>query len=180
MTKTEIDNYFTENYKLLKSVAKGITYKSFTTCDPDTLITQSYLHVLKERKEIDSTDKLQRYAIAKIKQEANFSQSESNRTFRVNACENENTNISEPDTIIDKIEQEMELINMKATLALYEIRQTDCIKRIVLEAYTKKGCNTVRKLATYFNISPASSNKIIKEIFEELRILRKFENYEKI
>lgn len=176
MTKQEIDIYFTNNMNLLTTIAKGIGFKTFTNYDPNTLITEAYLHVIKHKRNIDTIDKLQRYAIAKIKQEATFYNSETNRRFRIKETEPEHIQITYEDAIDYQVTKEQLLTELECILALYKYRQKDAIKRIILEAYTQKGCNSVRKLSNYFNISPASSNKMIKEILLELKELRNFEN----
>jgi hypothetical protein len=175
LSKSEIDTYFTNNTSFLTTIAKGIGFKSFVNYDPTTLITEAYFHVLKNKRSIDTIDKLQRYAIAKIKQEATFYNSETNRKFRIKETENEYIQLEDEDTVSEQITKEQLLTELECILALYKYRKKDSIKRIILEAYTKKGCSSVRKLSNHFNISPASSNKLIKEILEELKELRTFE-----
>ena len=66
MQKTQIDNYVNENYQLLLKVSSDFVRRKKRNFDPEIVISEAYIHVLKCKDKIETVGQLQSYFFSKI------------------------------------------------------------------------------------------------------------------
>lgn len=165
MLKSEIDSYTQSNITLLRKVANDFVCRRKKNYDPDILVSEAYIHVLKCKDEIESIGQLQAYYISKISMECNMQKSTVNyqmqdRFSPLNGIEKEDTSNIDPKLLIEE---------RFKILESYEKNLKDPIKRIIFEAYFHKKHSTVRSFARYFNLSNATANGLINDLKTEIR-----------
>lgn len=158
MTKSQIDNYISNNYPLLLKIAKGLHYKNQRNYDPKILITEAYLHVLNIQDRLTSDQDIQRFMIAKINMESRFDKSTTNLMY------------SERNTDIDSVQiiHTTSEYNLNA-IDIYLQQEKDTVLKVVAEAYITKKHNTVRKLKDYFGISDRAASMYINLIKDKIK-----------
>lgn len=158
MTKSQIDLYISNNYKLFLKAAKGLTYKNQRNYDPKILITEAYLHILNMSDRIKDESDVQRFMFAKIHMESRFNKSTTNLFY------------SERNLNIDDIQINHQSTNYELNeIDVYLIQEKDTVLKVVADAYIIKQNNTVRKLKDYFGISDRAASMYIKLIKEKIR-----------
>jgi hypothetical protein len=165
MLKSQIDEYTTANMPLLRKVATDFVARRKKNYDPDILVSEAYLHVIKCMDEIESIGQLQSFYISKISMECTMQKSATNyllqdRCAPLIGIEREHT---------DNIDEKLLIEERFKILEQYEKNLKDPIKKIIFEAYYHKGYKTVRSFARYFNFSNATANAIINEMKLEIR-----------
>jgi len=163
MTKRELDSYISINYEFLNNIAKGLSYKNQRDYDPSILIHEAYEHCLKIIEQITTQDQLQRYLIAKINLESRFTNSKINIEQRVK--DSEQIQEVEYECHLEVKQQQEEKYNRIET---YYNNEKDSVSKYFFEAYYKKGHNSIRKLATYFSISPGTADKELTKIKQRI------------
>lgn len=163
MTKSEIDLYISNNYKLLLKAAKGLTFKNQRNYDPKILITEAYLHVLNNIERLKEESDIQRFMFAKIHMESKFDKSGTNLFYS-------DRHLNLDDLQINQSISEYELNQID----LYLQNEKDTVLKVVADAYIVKQHNTVQKLQDYFGISNRTAIMYINQIKNKIR------SYEKV
>jgi hypothetical protein len=169
MTKQEIDIFLTDNYKFLQTIAKGMAYKRRLKYDAAILITEAYEHCLKNAEKIQDENQLQRWFIAKMSFECNFSKSKTSTENTLQSMEFV-SDCYDSDTELEyKLNSDLREIQAKGLIVSYHYKEKDPVKRIFFEAYFIKGHNTVRSIAKHFNLSNAIAHQYIKQMQLDVR-----------
>jgi hypothetical protein len=169
MTKSDIDTFITENYKFLHTIAKGMSYKRRRKYDAAILITEAYEHCLKHADKIQDENQLQRWLIAKMSFECNFSKSKTSTDNILQSMEFVGDCYDNDNDLDYKLNSDLREMNAKGLIISYHIKQKDPVKRIFFEAYYIKGHSTVRSIAKHFNLSNAIAHQYIKQMQLDVR-----------
>lgn len=169
MTKSEIDIFLTENYKFLHTIAKGMAYKRRRKYDAAILITEAYEHCLKNADKIQDENQLQRWFIAKMSFECNFSKSKTSTENILQSMEFVCDCMDSETDLEYKLNSDLREMNAKGLIVSYNYKEKDPVKRIFFEAYFIKGHNTVRSIAKHFNLSNAIAHQYIKQMQLDVR-----------
>jgi hypothetical protein len=169
MTKREIDIFINENYNFLQTIAKGMAYKRRRKYDPSILITEAYEHCLKNADKIQDTNQLQRWLIAKMSFECNFSKSKTSTQNILHSMDYVGDCYDSEVDLEYKLNSDLREIQAKGLIVSYHMREKDPVKRIFFEAYFMKGYNTVRSIAQYFKLSNAIAHQYIKQMQLDVR-----------
>lgn len=167
MTKSQLDNFITENYGKLRTIAAGLVARYNKNLDASILISEAYEHCYKIINTIEDENTLQRYLIAKISMEVRYTNSRTNLRERI-------LDSSEPTS--DKEEEENDLPLLYERIETY-YNTGDTIDVIFFQAYFDKGHNSIRKLHRYFGISQPIIMKMLNRIKHEIT---KIQIHEKI
>jgi hypothetical protein len=176
MTKTDVDSYFSDNYDYLYNIARGLAYRHGRKYDPCILLTEGYEHALKNLKQIQSIDQLQRYIIAKVCLEVSYSNSKTSRENCLQSLEVLTDERPDETDIEGKLNADLREMNARGLIVAYHLREKDPVKRIFFEAYFIKGYSTVRSIAEYFKLSRASAHQLIKEMQSDVRAFAYYNN----
>lgn len=176
MTKTDVDSYFSDNYDYLYNIARGLVYRHGRKYDPCILLTEGYEHALKNLKQIQSFDQLQRYIIAKVCLEVSYSNSKTSRENCFHSLELITDERPDETDIEWKLNADLREMNARGLIVAYHLREKDPVKRIFFEAYFIKGYSTVRSIAEYFKLSRASAHQLIKEMQKDVRAFAYYNN----
>jgi hypothetical protein len=164
----QINDYFNTNHDKIKSLAKFfLSKRKVKFIEVDALISHAYLNIIDKLDSIEVKD-IEPYTI-------NFIKCHCIWTNKVTTEER----IKEYSTLdgIEIIEDEPNDNESKynAIEQVYQ-NETDPVKKIIYEVFFTKKINTVRSMATHFNISQPSAHQLIKQL--KLDIHEKF-NIEK-
>ena len=169
MQKLQIDKYVEENYKLLQKVATDFLRRKKRNYDPEIVISEAYIHVIKLKDRIDSIGQLQSYFISKINLEISKQNTTTNFMFKDRHFELIGIERQQEDEILLQVENEIKINHQKAVIESYYLNEKDSIKRIIFEAYFYKKYRTVRAFASYFNLSKQTANDLINELKNNIK-----------
>jgi len=172
--KAILDKYITENYAEVRTYTNYflVRFKSFI--DADTVINNSYIHVVNINDPLPTIEKVKSYLFNTIKYQVIWTSSLSNRHDRINSM----PFIVDKDTAEDTTDLDSKILAdktynlQKAVIEIYRQRIKDSIQKTIFEAYIDKGYNTARSMAKYFDITTTSAHYIIKDLKHELNELQ--------
>ena len=167
--KEALDRYITSNYAEVRAYTAYFLYKMGSYIDADTVINNSYIHVIN----IDGDpEKVKGYLLNTIKYQVLWSTSKSHRDDRITAIEHPNTEPIDDDDLVHKLREDKAYSFNKGLIEIYRKEIKDKIQLIVFEAYIDKGYTTSRAMATYFNITNTSAYYLIKELKQNINKLQ--------
>jgi hypothetical protein len=169
MQKSQIDNYVNENYQLLLKVSSDFVRRKKRNFDPEIVISEAYIHVLKCKDKIETIGQLQSYFFSKINLEICKQNSVTNYQFKERHSELIGIERQEENNILLEIEHDIKRNSQKAQIEAYRLNLKCSIKKIIFEAYFVKRYRTVRDFAKYFNLSKQTANDLINEMKNEIR-----------
>jgi hypothetical protein len=172
--KKALDSYISSNYAEVRAYTAYFLSKMRSYIDADTVINNSYLHVIT----IDGDpDKVKGYLLNTIKYQILWSTSKSHKDDKITAIEHQNTEPVDDDDLMYKLKQDKIYSFNKGLIEIYRKEIKDKIQLIVFEAYIDKGYITSRALATYFGITHTSAYYLIKELKQNINKLQyRYEN----
>ena len=167
--KKALDKYISSNYAEVRAYTAYFLSKMGSYIDADTVINNSYLHVVN----IDGDpDKVKGYLLNTIKYQILWSTSKSHRDDKITAIEHPNTEPIDDDDLVHKLREDKAYSFNKGLLEIYRNEITDKIQLIVFEAYVDKGYITSRAMAIYFGITHTSAYYLIKELKQNINKLQ--------
>jgi len=167
--KKALDSYISSNYAEVRAYTAYFLSKMGSYIDADTVINNSYLHVVT----IDGDpDKVKAYLLNTIKYQVLWSTSKSNRDDKITAIEHPNTEPVDDDDLMHKLREDKRYSFQKGLIEIYRKQITDKVELIVFEAYIDKGYITSRALATYFGITHTPAYYLIKELKQNINKLQ--------
>ena len=167
--KEALDRYITSNYAEVRAYTAYFLSKMGSYIDADTVINNSYLHVVN----IDGDpEKVKGYLLNTIKYQVLWSTSKSHRDDRITAIEHPNNEPIDDDDLVHKLREDKAYSFNKGLIEIYRKEIKDKIQLIVFEAYIDKGYTTSRAMATYFNITHTSAYYLIKELKQNINKLQ--------
>lgn len=167
--KKALDKYISAHYSEVRAYTTYFLKKMGSYIDADTVINNSYLHVVN----IDGDpDKVKGYLLNTIKYQILWSTSKSHRDDKITAIEHPNTEPIDDDDLLDKLREDKAYSFNKALIEIYRNQITDKIQLIVFEAYIDKGYITSRAMAVYFGITHTSAYYLIKELKQNINKLQ--------
>jgi hypothetical protein len=154
---SNLDEYFTNNYNLLVSIARGIIYRCGRKYEPETVVSNAYVFMRESYTHLESHLDMQKMAIHFIKTTIERNGSQMNYQHR-KAVE-----LVFTDTYHDvpQDEDDRELYN---AIDDYMANEQNLINRIVAEVYIDKGIRTVRDFAAHFKISTKAAREYIDNL----------------
>ena len=167
--KRALDRYISSNYAEVRAYTAYFLSKMGSYIDADTVINNSYLHVVN----IDGDpDKVKAYLLNTIKYQILWSTSKSHRDDKITAIEHPNTEPIDDDDLVHKLREDRAYSFNKGLIEIYRKEITDKIQLIVFEAYIDKGYITSRAMAIYFGITHTSAYYLIKELKQNINKLQ--------
>ena len=167
--KKALDSYISSNYAEVRAYTAYFLSKMGSYIDADTVINNSYLHVVT----IDGDpDKVKAYLLNTIKYQVLWSTSKSNRDDKITAIEHPLTEPVDDDDLMHKLREDKRYSFQKGLIEIYRKQITDKVELIVFEAYIDKGYITSRALATYFGITHTPAYYLIKELKQKINKLQ--------
>jgi len=170
--KKALDNYISRAYPEIRAYTAYFLSKMGLFIDADTVINNSYLHVLTINDNTTNQDKVKAYLLNTIKYQILWNTSKSHKDDRITAIEDKSPDRIEEDDINEKIREDKIYSFNKGLIEIYRLGLTDNVQRIVFEAYIDKGYTTSRGLAIYFGITHTSAYYLIKELKQNLNNLQ--------
>jgi hypothetical protein len=164
MNKQQIDTYINENYTLLQKVASDFVRRKKRNYDPEIVISEAYIYILKIKDRITTTGQLQSYFISKINLEVSKQNSSINYLFKERTSELIGIERQEDNDILLQIEHDIKRNSQKAQIESYKLKINDQFDKIIFDAYFYKRKRTVRDFASYFNLSKQTANDLINEL----------------
>ena len=166
--KKALDSYINSNYAEVRAYTAYFLSKMGSYIDADTVINNSYLHVV--TIDGDPTN-VKAYLLNTIKYQVLWSTSKSNRDDKITAIEHPLTEPIDDDDLICKLREDKRYSFHKGLIEIYRKQITDKVELIVFEAYIDKGYITSRALATYFGITHTPAYYLIKELKQKINKL---------
>lgn len=170
--KKALDSYINRAYPEVRAYTAYFLSKMGLYIDADTVINNSYLHLLTINDNTTDEDKVKAYLLNTIKYQILWSTSKSHKDDRITAIEDNSPDRVQGDELNDKILEEKRYSFNKGLIEIYRSGLTDNVQRIVFEAYIDKGYTTSRGLAIYFGITHTSAYYLIKELKQNLKNLQ--------
>jgi hypothetical protein len=167
--KAVLDKYIQSNYDEVRRYTNYFLVRMNSHIDADTVINNSYLHVLSINDDTACEEKVKSYLLNTIKCQVLWSTSQSNNDDRVTAIEEGKQQDCENTDLEWKIQLEEQYILKKSIIEIYRNSINDRIKQIIFEAYYDKGLTTQKELSQYFNISMTAAHFLIKEIKQGIK-----------
>ena len=167
--KKALDSYISSNYAEVRAYTAYFLSKMGSYIDADTVINNSYLHVVT----IDGDPgNVKAYLLNTIKYQVLWSTSKSNRDDKITAIEHPLTEPVDDDDLMHKLREDKRYSFHKGLIEIYRKQITDKVELIVFEAYIDKGYITSRSLATYFGITHTPAYYLIKELKQNINKLQ--------
>jgi len=167
--KKALDNYISSNYAEVRAYTAYFLSKMGSYIDADTVINNSYLHVVT----IDGDPgNVKAYLLNTIKYQVLWSTSKSHRDDKITAIEHPLTEPVDDDDLMHKLREDKKYSFHKGLIEIYRNQITDKVELIVFEAYIDKGYITSRALATYFGITHTPAYYLIKELKQNINKLQ--------
>ena len=170
--KEALDRYISTYYSELRAYTSYFLSKMGLYIDADTVISNSYMYVLKINDNTTDQNKLKAYMLNTIKYQILWSTSKSHRDDRITAIEDNSPDRIDDDELNEKIRENNRHSYYKGLIEIYRKQITDKVELIVFEAYIDKGYITSRALATYFGISNTPAYYLIKELKQNISKLQ--------
>lgn len=167
--KKALDSYISSNYAEVRAYTAYFLSKMGSYIDADTVINNSYLHVVN----IDGDpDKVKGYLLNTIKYQILWSTSKSHRDDKITAIQLSQIEPIDDDDLMHKLREDRVYSFNKGLIEIYRKEITDKIQLIVFEAYIDKGYITSRAMAIYFGITHTSAYYLIKELKQNINSLQ--------
>lgn len=167
--KRALDQYISSNYAEVRAYTAYFLSKMGSYIDADTVINNSYLHVVK----IDGDpDKVKGYLLNTIKYQVLWSTSKSHRDDRITAIEDKSRDRIDDDDLVHKLREDRAYSFNKGLIEIYRKEIVDKVELIVFQAYIDKGYTTSRAMAIYFGITHTSAYYLIKELKQNINKLQ--------
>lgn len=171
--KRLLDKYINSNYHEVRAYTLYFLTKMGSKIEADTVINNSYLHVLTINEDANSEDQVKSYLLNTIKYQILWNTSLSHRDDRVTSMEYEPSEQEDDEQDLQaKILEDKIYSTHKGLIEIYRAGISDNVHRIVFEAYIDKGYTTARGMAKYFGIPVTSAHYLITEIKQNLRKLQ--------
>jgi hypothetical protein len=140
----------------------------------DVVINNSYIYLVGLKTDINTEDQMKAYLFNTIKKQIIWNTSQSNKDEQITAFENTNVQEAEDNTDLqDKIELERKYQLHKSCIEVYRNNIDDRIKLLIFEAYYDKGYSTARAMGKYFDLPFTTAHFWIREIKNDLLIIKK-------
>ena len=134
--KKALDSYISSNYAEVRAYTAYFLSKMGSYIDADTVINNSYLHVV--TIDGDPTN-VKAYLLNTIKYQVLWSTSKSNRDDKITAIEHPLTEPIDDDDLMHKLREDKRYSFHKGLIEIYRKQITDKVELIVFEAYIDKG-----------------------------------------
>ena len=171
--KKLLDRYISNHFDEVRAYTLYFLSKMGSNIEADTVINNSYLHVLTINEDAESEDQVKSYLLNTIKYQILWNTSLSHKDDRVTSMEyNGNDQVDDEQDLQAKILEDKIYSTHKGMIEIYRSEIDDHVHRIVFEAYIDKGYTTARAMAKYFDIPVTSAHYLIKEIKQNLRKLQ--------
>jgi hypothetical protein len=171
--KKLLDRYINNHYHEVRAYTLYFLTKLGSKIEADTVINNSYLHVLTINEDADTEDQVKSYLLNTIKYQILWNTSLSHRDDRVTSMEYEPSDEADDEQDLQaKILEDKIYSTHKGMIEIYRSQISDNVHRIVFEAYIDKGYTTARSMAKYFDIPVTSAHYLITEIKQNLRNLQ--------
>lgn len=170
--KKLLDQYISENYQEVRAYTLYFLQRTKSTMEADTVINNSYLHVLGIQESQKDIDIVKSYLLNTIKYQILWTTSKSHRDDAITAIDGPHNEVEDEQDLKDKVREDIQYSHQKAIIEIYRAQIEDNVHRIVFEAYIDKGYTTARAMAKYFGITVTSAHYLIKEIKQNLNSLQ--------
>jgi hypothetical protein len=170
--KRALDSYINRAYPEVRAYTAYFLSKMGSYIDADTVINNSYIHVLTINDTTNDEDKVKSYLLNTIKYQVLWSTSKSHKDDRITAIEHLLTEPIENDDLYYKLREDRIYSFNKALIEIYRNEITDRVQKIVYEAYIDRGYVTAKSMAQYFGITTTSAYYFIKDIKQNLNELQ--------
>jgi hypothetical protein len=170
--KKLLDSYISRAYPEVRAYTAYFLSKMGLYIDADTVINNSYLHVLTIIDYTADEDKVKSYLLNTIKYQILWSTSKSHKDDRITAIIDNSGDRIEDDELADKIREDKMYSFNKGLIEIYRSEIKDQVQKIVFEAFIDKGYTTSRAMATYFDITHTSAYYLIKDLKQNLNKLQ--------
>lgn len=169
--KRIIDRWFNENYQMLLGMAKAKIFQTGRNVCPVSLVSDSYLYILKCKNEITENE-IGSWAVSYINTELTYPRSVT--LYKESKLSTLHTEIEEALTVSQECDL-IQRIDNKDLLDSFETK-LDRTSKIIWEVYYKKGMRTAQEIADHFNIDRTSAHLYKKEVLNKLIEYAKSEN----
>ena len=171
--KRLLDRYINNNYHEVRAYTLYFLSKMGSNIEADTVINNSYLHVLTINEDSESEDQVKSYLLNTIKYQILWNTSLSHKDDRVTSMEYDGSDeVDNEQDLQAKILEDKIYSTHKSLIEIYRSEIDDHVHRVVFEAYIDKGYITARAMAKYFDIPVTSAHYLIREIKQNLRKLQ--------
>jgi len=171
--KKLLDRYISNHFDEVRAYTLYFLSKMGSNIEADTVINNSYLHVLTINEDAKSEAQVKSYLLNTIKYQILWNTSLSHKDDRVASMEyNGNNEVDDEQDLQAKILEDKMYSTHKGMIEIYRSEIDDHVHRIVFEAYIDKGYTTASAMAKYFDIPVTSAHYLIKEIKQNLRKLQ--------
>lgn len=171
--KRVLDRYISNHYHEVRAYTLYFLSKMGSNIEADTVINNSYLHVLSINEDATSEDQVKSYLLNTIKYQILWNTSLSYKDDRVTSMEYDAAEQEDNEQDLQaKILEDKMYSTHKSLIEIYRSEIDDHVHRIVFEAYIDKGYITARAMAKYFDIPVTSAHYLIREIKQNLRKLQ--------
>lgn len=173
ITKQQLDDYFTLNYKQINNLIINIINQHKRKYDSSSLLSNGYEYLIQKLNEIPNKEDIQRWLITYAKNNIIWENSQIRKEEKIknNIEINEYYDqIDDTDDLDYKIELEQRYTKQKDILNSYRHEYlTDKQKMIVFDVYFTKGQSSSRKMARHFNHrSHKAAWELIKQMKEDI------------
>ena len=171
--KRVLDRYISTHYYEVRAYTLYFLTKMGSNIEADTVINNSYLHVLSINEDTESEAQVKSYLLNTIKYQILWNTSLSHKDDRVTSMEYDASEQEDNEQDLQaKILEDKIYSTHKGLIEIYRSEIDDHVHRIVFEAYIDKGYTTARGMAKYFDIPVTSAHYLIREIKQNLRKLQ--------
>jgi hypothetical protein len=171
--KKVLDRYISNHYHEVRAYTLYFLSKMGSNIEADTVINNSYLHVLTINEDTESEAQVKSYLLNTIKYQILWNSSLSHKHDRVTSMEyGDSDEVDNEQDLQAKILEDKIYSTHKGLIEIYSSEIDDHVHRIVFEAYIDKGYITARAMAKYFDIPVTSAHYLIKEIKQNLKQLQ--------
>lgn len=171
--KKVLDRYISNHYHEVRAYTLYFLSKMGSNIEADTVINNSYLHVLTINEDTESEAQVKSYLLNTIKYQILWNSSLSHKHDRVTSMEYDGSDeVDNEQDLQAKILEDKIYSTHKGLIEIYRSEIDDHVHRIVFEAYIDKGYITARAMAKYFDIPVTSAHYLIKEIKQNLKELQ--------
>jgi hypothetical protein len=171
--KKVLDRYISNHYHEVRAYTLYFLSKMGSNIEADTVINNSYLHVLTINEDSESEAQVKSYLLNTIKYQILWNTSLSHKDDRVTSMEYDGSDeVDNEQDLQAKILEDKIYSTHKSLIEIYRSEIDDHVHRVVFEAYIDKGYITARAMAKYFDIPVTSAHYLIREIKQNLRKLQ--------